>query len=208
MKNLIIVSYLVLFFFVACISDKKNDKLVSESRQEKEYRQVTFEIRQGNLIPSEPDIKAISPSIMVLGQRMGYNIMYKKLSTNKDTLYFDTIFFAPSVQERNRLKKNFKKPSYYDFGMVPWGRHFLYKQQDICFKIGVSQFSRHILPAFIDSTERKKDWFVIFPYQIKGKKKCLIIYEIDSVFSKNIEGQTWDPIIDPSFKPDSLYHFP
>lgn len=217
MKNIITTSFCFLLIFFACMPDDKSEsELPRDQKPQREYKQATFEVKERALITSTADIKAISPSIVVLGQRMGYNLTYQKLIKNKDTLYFDTIFFA--TKDRDKVKNSSKeiiqgkiieKPSPYDnLGAIPWGRHFLSKQQDNCFKIIISQFSNCKLPAFIDSIERKKNWCVIFPYQIKGKEKCLIVYELDSVFSKKAEGQIYDPIIEPFFKTDSLYHFP
>lgn len=222
--------FCVLLFLLACVPDNnkmsqdeikyevddsilEKDTIVRPDVSAKGYFQKTYEIQQDSLIPSSVDIEVLSSSRVTIGQKASYNILYKKSKEVKDTIYFDTVYFA-TLDRRNihtnpkevaNQLKRLKPSPYFDIAMIP-NTPFIIKQNDFSFGMGVSQFSRCALPSYINKRERRSEWCVIFPYEVKNSRKCLILYELDSVFNKSIYQE--DLIHDDQFKLDSLYHFP
>lgn len=199
MKNIITTSFCFLLIYHACMpDDKSKSELPRDQKPQREYKQMTFEVRQNSLVESNADIKVIEPS-KTWNAELAYSILYKNLRED-DTIYFDTLFFAP-LQNKN---------TNHDVALMPWGKSFFSKRQNNCFTTTVSfrQFAQCRLPNFISVEEKEKKWYIIFPYKIREQYKCLIVYELDTVFHPADRLLEIDPIIEPSFKIDSLYHFP
>ncbi len=207
MKQIIYI--LILLSFTSCLVDE------DEKTYKEDGRSQTFEVVNDKLIPTESDFAVLPKSYIHVYSHEnkyieGYGISLHKKSKMKDSIFFHLAFFSYSPPKMVS-----------DSGFTPTyvrsndNKYVQTKSQMLEMDIAIAGFIRDNnikylpLPSYIDSTQQQKGWCMIFPYKIKDKQKCLIIYELDTIFKKNVIKNKEEGLDRVKYPPlDSLYHFP
>jgi hypothetical protein len=189
----------------------------------KKYDYTTYELVNGKLVPTEEEDLIPIPKTAFYEPNGTYGLFLKRPPTSKDTVFYPPpTFRIPTSNFYQQWYQKYCKEE----GMKPLsdlGFHPLWigatKDSSNTFLINViwaSGPSRQAhgnctivpLPAYIDSTIRQKNWNIILPYRIKHKHKCLVVFNVDTVWvpytvtdPRNMDAITHPPL-------DSIYHFP